>query len=83
MGALEMCGFDHMWWGGGLFMMIFWTVLLIAIVLWIFKTVQSQKNGPTSATLKYETPLYLLKKRYARGEITKDEFDNMKKDLQE
>ncbi len=32
------------------------------------------------ATLS-ETPLGILQRRYARGEITKEEFDQMKQDL--
>lgn len=30
-----------------------------------------------------ETPLEILKKRYARGKITKEDFDRMKKDIAE
>jgi len=29
-----------------------------------------------------ETPLELLKKRYAKGDITKEDFEQMKKDLE-
>lgn len=64
-------------------MMIFWTVLLIAILIWIFKAIQNRSNRRTSTELKQETPLEILKKRYASGEISKDEYIKMKKDLQE
>ncbi len=78
-----MCGFGHAGWGGGFLMMIFWTVLFIAILLWVFKTIQNQRDERTSAGLKTDTPLDILKKRYARGEINKEEYDKIKKDLQE
>lgn len=64
-------------------MMILWTVLIIAILIWIFKAAQNRSNKRISTDLKHETSMDILKKRYARGEINKEEFDKIKKDLQE
>lgn len=78
-----MGGFEHIGWGGGFLMMVFWTVFVITILIWIFKTVQNRSNRRTFSGLKNETSLDILKKRYARGEISKEEYDKIKKDLKE
>ena len=39
---------------------------------------RSQNNDKSSS----ETPMEILEKRYAQGEISKTEFDQMKSDLQ-
>jgi putative membrane protein len=69
-----------MWGFGGWFMMIFWIVVLIGIVFLVKWLVQQGRTGGQPPQ-KEETPLDILKKRYARGEIDKEEFDQRKKDL--
>jgi len=62
---------------GGMFM---WIIFLIVIGLLIYFFVQSQKTkGQTPA--QDESHLDILKKRYAKGEINKEDFDRMKRDL--
>jgi putative membrane protein len=70
--------YDHMnWgWGGGL-MMILWIVLLAALIFWIVRSAQRSSNGHPQT----DSAMDILKKRYARGEISKEEFDERKKDL--
>ena len=63
---------------GGIFMGI---VLLIIVGVLIYFIVQAQKTkGQTS--IPKESPLDLLKKRYAKSEIAKEEYERMKKDLE-
>ena len=63
---------------GGMFM---WIIFLIAIGLLIYFFVQSQKTkGQTPG--QNESHLDILKKRYAKGEITKEDFGRMKHDLE-
>jgi len=58
---------------GGIFMILFWVVLIFAIISLVRKGSNNKK----------ETSEEILKKRYARGEISKEEFERMKKDLRE
>jgi len=62
--------------GGGFFMIFFW-VLIIAGIAYLVKLVI---GGPTGEE-KSETALDILKKRYARGEISREEFEEKKKDI--
>lgn len=72
-------GCDHMDWGwSGGFMMILWVAITIAIIYWIVSAAKRNGNQPFSQP---ESALDILKKRYARGEISKEEFEQRKKDL--
>jgi putative membrane protein len=91
MGAIQ-CGngYRHMGpWGagpwhmmaygyGGLFM---WILSLVALAVVIYFVIQSTRSRSPDGSSQ-ETPIDILKKRYARGEITKEEFEGMKKDLE-
>lgn len=67
------------WFGHGfgwLFMVLAW-VLVIAGIVVLIKWLGSTSTPPG------ETPLEILKARYARGEINKKEYDRMRRELQE
>jgi len=65
------------WWMafGGVGMVIFWGGL-IALIVWGI-TRLTRREGSSS---KHD-PLNVAKERYARGEISKEEFQQIKKDL--
>ncbi len=59
-------------------------VLVVGVVLLIVWFVRRQPSAPTfspTSTLP-ESPIEILKARYAKGEITKEQFEQMKKDLE-
>ncbi|MCL5278348.1 MAG: SHOCT domain-containing protein [Planctomycetes bacterium] len=75
----HMDGYGHMmnYWGAGVAMWLFFIVIVVVIVYFLVRA-----SGASAATrTPTDTPLDILKKRYARGEITKEQFDEIKKDL--
>ena len=62
-------------WFGGLWMLIFWGGLIALIVWGITKLT---RRG--DSTVKHG-PLDVAKERYAKGEISQQEFEQIKKDL--
>ncbi len=68
---------------GGILMMIFWVAIIVGVVLLVVWLVR-QTAGPgatAGAPPGGETALDILRKRYARGEIDKAEYEEKKKDL--
>lgn len=61
---------------GGIGMIIFWIIILAALVYFIRYLVprDRRQTGDTGA-------MEILKKRYASGEISKDEFDQLRHEL--
>lgn len=72
----------HGWmWGlgmgfGGLVMLAFWGVVVVGVILLI------RSMGGFSAGQWHETPLNVLKRRYAAGQLTREQYEQMRKDLE-
>ena len=56
--------------------------LVLAGAVVYFLIMQSKGRNPFQWPPSGESALDILKKRYANGEITREEFDAMKRDLQ-
>ncbi|MDP2953704.1 MAG: SHOCT domain-containing protein [Chloroflexota bacterium] len=69
-------------WGGlfmPIFMIIFWVLIIWAVVALVRGTAWSGRSDLPSD--RPDSALEILKRRYARGEVSKEEFEDKKKDL--
>lgn len=73
----SMMGYGLSGFGGGIFMIFFWILVVIGIVALVKYTMSNTTKWRSS-----KSALDTLKERYAKGEIDKDEFEVKKKDLQ-
>jgi len=72
-----------MGWGGMWFGWLFWLVI-IGLVIWGAKAfTDNQRNRHAPGPPAGESALDVLKKRYARGEISDDEYERMRRQLQQ
>ena len=73
-----MMNYDGHFFGGG-FMWIFW-VLIIVGIFFIFQAMTKGSSG--NSLPDKESPLEILKKRYALGEIEEEEYERRRKELE-
>jgi putative membrane protein len=64
----------HHWFFGGLGMIVFWVVVIL-LIMWIVR-------GKKSHMWKHDHAMDILRERYAKGEIDKEEFESRKKSLE-
>jgi len=69
---------DGMGWGGGIMMILFWGLAILGLVF-LFRFVMNAGRGASGNGP--ESPLDILKKRYARGEIDRETYERMKREI--
>jgi putative membrane protein len=67
--------------GFGIFMILFWVVVIVALGLLMAALFSNDTGHVTSS--RSESAIEILRKRYARGEIDKERYDAMRRDLEE
>ena len=68
-------GFGGFWWIMPIIMIVFWGLVIWGIVILV-------RRGSRSSCCSYEHPdsaIDILKRRYASGDITKEEFEEKKR----
>jgi putative membrane protein len=55
-----------------------WFFVFWGFVIWLFALVLGRSDSTES---REDTALEILKRRYARGEITKEEYESMRRDI--
>ncbi|MFC1866506.1 SHOCT domain-containing protein [Chloroflexota bacterium] len=68
------CGADWGFWG--IFMILFWGGL-IALIIWGVMKLSKKENGNETKS----NAMDIARERYAKGEISKEEFEQIKQDL--
>jgi len=80
-GGQDPGGWGHMMhYGFGYGEMFMWIIFLIVIGLLIYFFVQTRKTKSQTLT-QNESHLDILEKRYVKGEITREDYERMKKEL--
>jgi putative membrane protein len=78
-----MTGFDRGWGllGMALVLVLFWGGLVVLAVLLVRALFPRRQQRPPGPSGREPTAREILDQRYARGEITREQFDQMKRDL--
>ena len=67
---------------GSLMMIIFWAFIILSAI-WLFKNISNDnKDGEKRENIKKEDPGEIARRRYAKGEIDKEELKEILNNLE-
>jgi len=66
----------------GLLIQIFFAILVISIIVSIIRRVRGHRHSKCCGWHGNDS-VEIIRERYAKGEITKEQFESMKKDLEQ
>jgi putative membrane protein len=70
------------WLLGGLMMLLFWGGLILLVVLAVRAFAKSGNRSQNQIATTPSNALEIVKSRYAQGEISKEEFETIRHDLE-
>jgi putative membrane protein len=79
-----MYGYGGIWIIVGLIVLALFVALIVALIFVAVSASRSRSQGMPSApksAARPDDPLEILRQRYARGEITREEYQSMREDL--
>ncbi|OGO40455.1 MAG: hypothetical protein A2147_08690 [Chloroflexi bacterium RBG_16_57_8] len=68
---------------GGMFLMPVLWIVVIGLIVWAVIAAVQRSGGHDSSSHSSDSALEVLRRRYARGEINKEEFEQKRKDLEQ
>jgi len=75
-------GFGGSYGGPNFFMMIPMIILLLFVVYFIYKAINSKNLNPAVNDTSLSKPMAILNERFAKGEINEEEYKSKKNELQ-
>lgn len=67
-------------WGWGISVMLFLLMVIVFVAVIVMRVLREHNHH--IGNIQKSGPLDVVKERYAKGEITKEEFEQLKKDLE-
>ena len=67
--------------GFGGFWMLLLLILAIILIVWLVRAMMSQSAGSRTRDVERESAVEAAERRYAKGEISREEFESIKRDV--